>query len=361
MVLQRLGESIGPMPSKSSKLPKYVYVQHIKGRTYYRFRRKGGGAVRLPGHPDGADFHAAYARLLTEAPVDIGRYTQGSVAHTIHLYRQSAKFSEKASETQRDYGRYLDRLDRAVGERPMASLDSTFMHLMADKLRATPGAANHMVSVVRTLCKFSIRRKIIKEDPTTGIERLKGGDGYLRWPEEALVAFRATASPMMCLALDLGVYTGQRLSDAIRLAWSNYDGARIRIRQKKTGTGVSIPVHEDLKAILDALPRKGLMVLTSRSGLAFHSRVFSRDFRSARIAAGLPDGYSYHGLRHTAASVLAEVGCTAPEIMSITGHKSLKQVQHYIRQASQELQADRAIARLPTRNSANQPAKHGAK
>jgi integrase len=75
------------------------------------------------------------------------------------------------------------------------------------------------------------------------------------------------------------------------------------------------------------------MILTTKTGRAFHPRVFSRDFRAARIKAGLPEGLSFHGLRHTAAARLAELGAGAPEIQAITGHKSLKLVEHYIRQA----------------------------
>lgn len=337
------------MRSTGSKLPKYVYVQHIRGKTYYRFRRSGGGSVRVPGNPDSAEFHAAYAKLLTAAPVDIGRYTAGSVAHTISLYYASGKFGQLAQGTQRDYRRYLNRLDRSVGERPMASIDDAYCFKMADKLKDTPGAANHMVAVVRTLFAFAKKRKIVSENPLEGIERLKGGDGYLRWPEADIAAFRASADPMMRLAFEIGLYTGQRLSDVIRLSWSNYSAGRIRLRQQKTKTALSIPVHPDLTKLLDAAPRKGFMILTSKTGLPFHSRVFSRDFLDARIMAAIDPALSFHGLRHTAASRLAEVGASGPEIMAITGHKSLKQVEHYIRQANQELQADRAIARLPNR------------
>lgn len=339
------------MPSRSSKLPKWVYRQVVKGKTYYRFRR-GKHVVRLPGAPDTADFHAAYAKLIAEPEATLGRYEAGSVAHTIELYIRSADFSQLAEGTQRDYTRYLKRLDRSVGERAMTALDNAYFHLIRDKLRGTPVAANHTIAVCRTLCQFAIGRKIIASDPTAGIGKLKGGDGYLRWSEGDIEAFRKSAEPMMRLALELGLYTGQRLSDVTRLAWTNYDGQRLRLRQQKTGTMLSIPVHPSLKAILDALPRTGAMILTTRTGRAFHSRVFSRDFRDARVGAGLPDGLSFHGLRHTAAARLAELGAGAPEIQAITGHKSLKLVEHYIRQASQELQADRAIARLPDRKIA---------
>jgi integrase len=340
---------IGPMRSKGSRLPKYVYVQHIKGKTYYRFRRGGGPAVRLPDGLGSAEFHAAYAHLLVEPEPDGGRYTEGSVAHTIDRYIKSAEFKQLKEGTRRDYRRYLDRLDNSVGEKPIASLSNDFLFQIRDKLSDRPVAANHTIAVISALFKWAKGRRIVKFSPAAGIPRLKGGEGFERWPDAALESFRASASPMMRLALDLGAYTGQRLSDVIKMKWTDYDGVRIKVVQMKTGTKLSLMAHGDLKAILDATERRGETILTSRSGRPFHSRVFSRDFREARIAAGLPDGLSFHGLRHTAASVMAEVGCTASQIMAVTGHKSLKVAEHYIRQASQETLADRAISSLPTR------------
>jgi len=336
------------MRSRISKLPRFVYRQVVKGHTYYRFRRAGGGSVRLPDDPTSAEFHAAYASLLA-TPIDTGRYNPGSVAHTVDLYVNSADFGQLADGTKRDYRRYLNRLDNSVGGRALSSLDGAFIFALRDKLRDTPSAANHAIAVIRSLYHFAISRGIVKADPTRGVPKLRGGHGYQRWSEADLTIFRQHASPAMRLALELGLYTGQRLSDVIRLAWSNYDGARIRLRQQKTGASLVIPAHSDLKLILDAMPRSSVMILTTRTGRAFHPRVFSRDFRDARKLAGLPDGLSFHGLRHTAAARLAELGAGAPEIQSITGHKSLKLVEHYISQANQEVQADRAISRLPRR------------
>lgn len=333
------------MRSKGSRLPKYVYVQHIKGKTYYRFRR-GKVTHRLPGNPGSPEFHAAYAKLLITPDTPIGRYTPESVAHTIDLYVRSPEFADLAEGTQRDYRRYLARLDRSVGEKALASIEKTYVFAVRDKLQKTPVAANHTVAVIGSLFRWAMKRGIAKTNPAEGIERLKGGEGFQRWTDDEVKAFRATASPMMLLALELGLCTGQRLSDVIRFTWNSYDGEKIKLRQQKTSARQTIMAHPDLKKILDATPRKGVMILTTRTGRVFHSRVFSRDFRDARIAAGLPEELTFHGLRHTAASRLAEIGCSAPEIQSITGHKSLKQVEHYIRQANQELLADRAITRL---------------
>lgn len=333
----------------SEKLPKYVYVQRIKGHTYYRFRRSGN-SVRLPGSPGTSEFHAAYAKLMTAPAAGPGRYAEGSVAFVIEAYQRSADFKALAPGSQRDYLRYLARLDRSIGDKALEAIDADYVFQIRDKLSETPVAANHTVAVIGSLFRFAISRRMAKVNPADGIPRLKGGDGFIRWSDGDVEAFRSTADDMMRLALELGLYTGQRLSDVIKLAWAHYDGERIRLRQQKTGTLLSIRAHPDLKLILDMTSRRAETILTTKTGIPFHPRVFSRDFRDARIAAALSDGLSFHGLRHTAASRLAELGASGSEIQSITGHRSLNMVEHYIRQANQELQADRAIARLP-----NQP------
>jgi integrase len=53
-----------------------------------------------------------------------------------------------------------------------------------------------------------------------------------------------------------------------------------------------------------------------------------------------------HGLRKAAARRLAEAGCSAPEIASITGHRSLKEVQRYIDAADRVRLATSAAAKL---------------
>jgi len=60
----------------------------------------------------------------------------------------------------------------------------------------------------------------------------------------------------------------------------------------------------------------------------------------------LPDECVTHGLRKAAARRLAEAGCSALEIMAITGHTSLKEVERYTKDAEQVRLGDAAIERL---------------
>src|SRR5215471_12252669 len=62
-------------------------------------------------------------------------------------------------------------------------------------------------------------------------------------------------------------------------------------------------------------------------------------------AAGLPPRCVPHGLRKAASRRLAEAGCSASEIMAITGHKTLAEVERCTRAAEQERLARQAIKR----------------
>ena len=86
---------------------------------------------------------------------------------------------------------------------------------------------------------------------------------------------------------------------------------------------------------------------TDRHGrLPFTAKGFS-NFMADKIGeAGLPERCVTHGLRKAAGRRLAEAGCSANEIASITGHVTLEEVARYTKAAEQKKLARAAIGRL---------------
>jgi integrase len=144
------------------------------------------------------------------------------------------------------------------------------------------------------------------------------------WLPEHVEAFTHHASPEMFAALMLGMHTGQRQGDLRRLPWSGYDGNRITLKQRKGGRSVSIRCTAALRTMLDALPRRGVLILTTPTGRAWSKRYFNQHWTEAAGAAGIADLH-FHDLRGTAITMLAEAGATVPEIAAVTGH-ALKHV-----------------------------------
>jgi integrase len=106
-----------------------------------------------------------------------------------------------------------------------------------------------------------------------------------------------------------------------------------------------IPVHPDLRAIIDATPGEHLAFLTSgKTGSPYAGNALSQQFRIWCDAAELPH-CSAHGLRKAACRRLAEAGCSANEIGAISGHATLSEIQRYTKAADQARMARAAMAR----------------
>jgi len=102
-------------------------------------------------------------------------------------------------------------------------------------------------------------------------------------------------------------------------------------------------VHAELQAVLAATPCDHLTFLTTTYGEPFTAAGFGNWFRERCNEAGLPR-CSAHNLRKAACRRLAEAGCSAHEIMAISGHTSLGEVQRYCDAADQARRARSAMA-----------------
>jgi enterobacteria phage integrase len=90
--------------------------------------------------------------------------------------------------------------------------------------------------------------------------------------------------------------------------------------------------------------------MATEYGAAFSVKGFGQFVSAAIQAAGLPTRCKAHGLRKAAARRLADAGCSANQIASVTGHKTLAEVERYTRAADQERLAKEAIAKQQSAN-----------
>src|SRR5262245_24226659 len=130
----------------------------------------------------------------------------------------------------------------------------------------------------------------------------------------------------LLLPLMLAIWTARRQGDLLYLQWSAYDGTFIRLRQRKTGKRVTIPVGGPLKLALDAEktnPRNDgksvvLTILMNSMGRPWTADGFRTSWRKPCQTAGVP-GLTFHYLRGSAITRLALAGATVPEIANRSG------------------------------------------
>jgi integrase len=225
----------------------------------------------------------------------------------------------------------LSKAEDNFGDMPLAALEDVrvrqdFMTWRAAVARDSGyREADNRLSVVSAMLTWAKENGRVSNNYIAGFRRLHHADrSDLIWLPEHITAFMSVAPVELQRALILALHTGQRQGDLLRMSWSNYDGTHITMRQGKTGRRVEIPCTKALRRMLDGLPRNTAVVLATKTKRPWKSRYFKSQWEAASRKAGITDLH-FHDLRGTAVTMLAEAGCTTPQIAAITGH-SLKTV-----------------------------------
>jgi integrase len=286
------------------------------------------------------------------------RGAPGTFDRLIQEYFESSAYAQLSASSKRPYRMVIERWVReeGIGHRLVSQMTRRHVDSMLAKRQATPGAANDLLMKIRILMRFAIGNGWRQNDPTLGIKRFKGGT-FHTWSDTEIEAFEARwpAGTSERLAFALLLYTGQRRSDVVRMSWADIEDGLIRVVQQKTRAKLLIPIHSDLGALLAQWPRKHLVILATARGKPFSAAGFGNWMAGKIAAAGLPDECVTHGLRKAAARRLAEAGATTLEIMAVTGHRSLPEVERYTRDAQQERLAAQAIKLVPKRTTNKNP------
>ena len=130
--------------------------------------------------------------------------------------------------------------------------------------------------------------------------------------------------------------TGCRREDVVRLGPQHIKNERLRYTQAKNEhrnpIDIDIPVHSDLAKAIAASSSGHMTFLATPYGKPYTAAGFGNKFRQW-CEADLPQ-CSSHGLRKATATRLAERGASAHEIMAVTGHRSLSEVERYTKEAN---------------------------
>lgn len=335
--------------------------------------------IHLEGEPGSTQFYASYGAAEAKA---VNR-SNGTLSGLIRAFEKTAKWRALADSTKSEYRRIFKFWDGEFGEVPLNALASKSFRrdvlawhdeFSEDK----PREADNRVTVLARVLAWAAKDSDLAVNVIDTFERAYVGDrSDMIWLPEHVEAFMAAADPEMQLAMVLALHTGQRQADIRKMAWSQYDGTTIKLRQGKSRRGgkvaplITVPCTVALKATLDAAPKRGALILLTKTGRAFQKRYFAEQWDDVYIKAklpGVPDDEAgiaedknarlhFHDVRGTTVTMLFEAGCTVGEVASITGH-SLRRAQEildkYLSRTSQ--MARNAIAKFENvlaPNSAN--------
>lgn len=350
-------------------LPKYVVEYEVpkgSGKWFIYFRKAGEKDIRMRGTPGSAEWEGLYRRLLAgERPYDerpsVGAAGENTFAWLCQQYMASSQFAGLDARTQRVRRGIIEHcmhepivLDGKLtfGEMPMTRFTAKSVAALRDKKKDLPEAANGRVKAIRAVytwaCLAEVGLAVTNPARDVAYRKSDNPDGHHSWSLDDVERFEARhpVGGKARLALALLLYTAQRRSDVVLLGRGHEvnGGTWLHLTQQKNRRNkpvtLDIPIRPELRAILDASPVGDITYLVNEFGRPFTANGFGNWFRKRcdEVEPPLRD-CSAHGLRKAAAARLADNGATAHEIMAITGHKTMKEVERYTRAASQKLLA----------------------
>ena len=330
------------------------YFERKTGRWYCYHRATGKRIAEEFGSPE---FFACLASLEAEGK---GRAADAARPNTLKAlilaYKASDSFLALAQRSRTDYEKVFAFVS-PIWEAPLSAFTTPQIVGMREKWRKARGRCfvNKALAVLSIIFGFGIELGLLSANPVRDVKQIrrpKDAPTVNRpWTLAERRAAMASLKPHLRLPFVIALYSGMREGDIIRASRNIIREGTIRVKTAKRDVWVNIPVPPELDAALAAMPAHDAITLCVNSrGLPWTLQGFSCSFRKAikqlEQANQAGQGLTFHGLRHTVATTLAEAGVSEEDIAAVLGQKTSRMAAHYAREADRTRRTKAAIKKF---------------
>lgn len=324
------------------KLPLHVVRERSRhGRLMFFFRRGKGKRIRLPDTYPSIEFDAAYLSALNGAPppkkspilTDSDR-----LEWLVARFAESGKWATAAPSTRRQRELlYISAIKR--GNNPkFASITQKHIQKAVDDRSATPALAKNFLKAMRALFVWAAKNEHVKGNPCDGVELpTYRTDGFPAWTVDDAAKFceRWPVGTKPRLAFELFLTSGLRRGDLHVAGRQHLRGRIFTMRTAKTGADITVEFPKSLINTIAATKTGDMHFMVKDDGKPFASKEsfgnwFSERCRDAKISK------SAHGIRKLAATLSANDGASAHELMAHFGWVKVEQAEVYTKSADRK-------------------------
>ena len=271
------------------------------------------------------------------------------------------KQGAKAGRTAMKYSQLVEGFLSFLGPRrevPLGGISPADLRHWQDSLKASglsPATVNQSVKVLSVAFEQARRLGYIPTNPCLALSSLRDDDKGSREAftmEQVQSLVKETAGTDWEGVCWVAFFSGLRLMDVAELRWGSVDTSNgekwwLRVKTRKTGALVNVPVFGALRIWLEAQPRgiEKAPVFPSlagksgsgKSGLSMQfKRIMDRvGIRGKTLRKGTGAGrttstLSFHSFRHSYPTWLESHGVAEADRMKLTGHATKKAHQGYV-------------------------------
>ncbi|MBU2854862.1 tyrosine-type recombinase/integrase [Acidithiobacillus ferriphilus] len=382
-------------PRKERRLPPRMYFKH--GQYWYVRKNKWIGLGRDEGE-------AKKTWGLLEAGAIQAEDLKPEKIVTLHdLFERYGReiLPEKAEKTRKDQQKQLELLDQVFGKLRPETITPVHVARYLDQRGAeAPVSANREMALLSHVFTKALRWGMATVNPCRGVERnkVKARTRYITDAEFA--AILEVVPPMLRFAMQLSYYTGQRLSDVLKMRWADIDGplpawlaanpwqgasplqggpadggnplqgasplpaspSYLLIEQKKTGQKLAMEIGADLRDLLveawawqkehithtrfSRIPPKPVeTIICNQQGQRYTESGMESIIKRWVPKSGIEDVH-FHDIRAKAATDMADMAGHLRDIQMFLGHKTQAQTERYIK--AHQVPKTRSLSRKET-------------
>ena len=322
------------------------------------YHRKTHIKIDLDQTPIGsAAFFAECERIASvEKHMDVVK--AGTLGLLIRQYRSHPAFTDLAPRTKIDYDRCFNYL-KNLSQVPLVNFTTPLIVRIRDKIEEKHGrrSANYAKTVLSIIFAWGKERGLMETNPATGIKGLKrpkdAGYANRPWKDFERAAVLAALPSHMRLPVLLMMFCGLDPQDALLMPKTAISDGKIHTRRGKTGVGVWMPIPTpvaDEIALTNAMETDSVTLCLNSKRRPWTVAGFRASWRPIRTKLeedGLVEkGLTLKGLRHTVATILAEMGYDERTIADVLGQKTIEMARHYARSADKRKKVGAAVVRL---------------
>jgi integrase len=210
---------------------------------------------------------------------------------------------------------------------------------LRDRLMDAGSGAARTLGLVGAVFQFAVKKGLRTDNPVRGIDRPADGKRTRRLLDDEFNALGSALKsdmlgiwPLAMAATKFLALSGWRLGEAANLQWREIDLATrtALLSDTKTGASARALSYAAIDTIKN-LPRFGEFVFSSADGKNLTS--LSTTVKRILHTAGLPGDISAHTLRHSFASVAADLGMSEITIAALLGHSKASVTSRYTHHA----------------------------
>jgi integrase len=314
--------------------------RHGRMRCYHRV---SGTPIDLEKHQLGSlQFFAECARIAALAKKgDVAK--PGTLGLLINQYRAHAEFADLAPRTRADYQKCFDYL-YPIKDTPLSRFTSPLIVKIRDKAGEVRGRrfGTYVKTTLSLLFSWGKERGYVSDNPAfriRGIRRPKNAPEANRpWSDAERETVLEALPTQMILPATIMMFCGLDPGDTLKLPRTAILEGCIDTRRGKTKEPVWLPLPQPVKEALANAPlHDAITVCANSKGRPWTTTGFASSWfpiRKRLEHQGLiGPGLTYKGLRHTVATILAEMGYDERTIADMLGQKTIEMARHYSRRA----------------------------